>query len=369
MTHRKQRSHPITLALLSLLFCATAAAGDWPAWRGPAGDGTTGERDLPTTWSATENIAWKTPLPGPGNSTPIVLGERIFMTGATDGGATRSVYCFDRQTGKELWRSDLSFTGEEPTHETNPYSSASPVTDGESVYAWQGSAGVVAYDLEGKQLWHKDLGPFLHIWGNAASPVVHGENLIISCGPGPRSMLVALDRKSGEIVWQTDFPDARGEKPDDWKGSWATPVLRKTSDGGDEIVLPLPEYVAGFDPANGKEIWRCRGLSDLAYANALIGNDTIVAMSGYQGPSIGLRAPAAGETGDLTDTHRLWLVEKNPQRVGSGVISGDYIYILNDPGVAQCIELKTRKEVWKERASASSWGSMVLAGDLLYVTD
>lgn len=362
----------ILIPLMALATTHTALAADWPAWRGPTGQGVTAERDLPTTWSATENVTWKTPLPGPGNSTPVVWGDRVFLTGATDAGAKRGVFCFDRNDGKLLWRRDTPFADKEPTHETSPYDSASPVTDGRAVYAWHGSAGVVAYDFEGKQLWHKDLGPFHHIWGNAASPVLHGEVLILSAGPGPRSMLVALNKGSGDVVWQTELADARGDKPDVWKGSWSTPVLRATAGGGGgmQVVVSLPGYVAGFDPRDGKEIWRCRGLTDLAYANPLVGERHIVAMSGYGGAALGMRAPKPDETGDLTDTHRLWVHEKNQQRVGSGVIAGDHLYIVNEPGVAQCIELETGKELAKERVSGSSWGSIVLTADgLLYLTD
>ena len=135
------------------------------------------------------------------------------------------------------------------------------------------------------------------------------------------------------------------------------------------VVLSLPQYVAGFDLMTGKEIWRCRGLGDLVYTNPVIGNGVIVAMSGYQGPAIGMRLPKLGERGDLTDTHRLWREEKPQQRVGSGVIAGDHFYIVNDPGVAQCIELKTGKQAWRKRAAGSTWSSSVLSGDRIYVTD
>ena len=344
-------------------------AGNWPGWRGPAGTGVTGEGDLPLTWSQQENVRWKVPLPGPGNSTPIVWGERIFVTCAIDKGAKRSVLCFARGDGKLLWRRDRTFPGQEPTHEGNPYCSSSPVTDGKRVYAWLGSAGAVAYDLDGKPLWHTDLGPFRHIWGNASSPILYGDTLILLCGPGPRAFLTGLDKENGQPRWNQDLPEAAGKDQAQWKGSWSSPVLRPLAGGRSELVIALPGYVAGFNPGSGKEVWRCRGLSDLVYANPLIGKDAIVAMSGYQGPALGMRLPKPGETGDLTQTHRLWVIEKNPQRVGSGVVAGDYGYILNEPGIAECFELASGKQVWKQRVAGSSWGSMVLAGERLYVTD
>ena len=364
--------------LLTVLLCAAAAplliAGDWPAWRGPSGDGVSDETGLPVTWSATENVTWKTPLPGPGNSTPVISGERIFLTGATEKGAVRSVMCFDRKDGKLLWQRDTAFAGEEPTHETNPYCSASPTTDGKHVYAWHGSAGVVAYDVEGEPLWHRDLGPFNHIWGNAGSPVLHDGKVILLVGPGPETRLLALDPATGETVWKNDLAEAKGDKPDHWKGSWGTPVVRKLDDGKSELLIGLPGYLAAFSPASGEELWRCRGLTDLVYANPLVGvdaegNGVAVAMSGYGGSAIGCRLPKTGEAGDLTDTHRLWLHEKNHQRVGSGLIANGHVYIVNEPGIAQCIELSSGRKVWEERVCGSSWGSLVLAEDKLYVTD
>jgi outer membrane protein assembly factor BamB len=358
-----------------LLLCATGgflAAADWPAWRGTAQNGVTQETGLPETWSNTENVAWKAPLPGPGNSTPVIHGDRVFVTCASDKGAVRSVLCFDRATGNELWRRDTKFAGQEATHETNPYCSASPVTDGRRVLAWHGSAGVVAYTVDGQPLWHRDLGPFRHIWGNGSSPVLHDETLILNLGPGPESRLAALDAATGKTRWENDLAEAKGKSPEEWKGSWSTPVLHYQTAAPAEmwtIVLSLPGYVAGFDPSDGKEIWRCRGLGDLVYTNPVVGNGVIVAMSGYQGPAIGMRLPALGQRGDLTDTHRLWREEKPQQRVGSGVIAGDHFYIVNDPGVAQCIELKTGKTAWRKRAAGSTWSSSVLSGDRIYVTD
>lgn len=367
---RRRLARWSALALLSASVPLPARAADWPAWRGPHGNGVCQEASLPLNWSATENVAWKTPLPGPGNSTPIVSTGQVFVTCASEKGAVRSVLCFDRADGKPLWRHDTKFIGDEPTHETNPYCSASPVTDGRRVFASHGSAGVVACDaFDGKLLWHRDLGPARHIWGNASSPVLHDNKLILLWGPGPEARLVALDPESGRALWQNDLPEAKPKSADEWKGSWATPVVHRDSDGSATLIVGLPRYLAGFDPATGKEVWRCRGLSDLVYTDALVGDGVIVCMSGYQGPAIGMRIPRKGETGDLTGSHRLWVVEKNQQRVGSGVIAGKHVFILNDPGVAECIELQTGKQVWKERAANSSWGSMVLSGDRLYVTD
>src|SRR3954471_426178 len=192
------------IALIGLAVWATlasvVAAADWPAWRGPAGNGITQETNLPETWSQTENVTWRAPLPGPGNSSPVVLGDRVFVTCASDKGAVRSVICFDRADGKVRWRKDTPFKGEEPTHETNPYDASTPATDGKALYVWHGSAGFFAYDLDGKELWHRDLGPFVFIWGNASSPVLLGDHVILPAGPGPRSALLAMDKNTGKTL-------------------------------------------------------------------------------------------------------------------------------------------------------------------------
>ena len=366
-------SQRLLFASLVLLTIGCAAlAADWPAWRGPAGNGTTTETDLPDKWSQTENVTWKVPLPGPGNSTPVVFGDRVYLTCASEKGAVRSVMCFDRARGKELWRRDTKFTGEEPTHDTNPFCSASPVTDGKRVFAWHGSAGVVAYTAEGQELWRRDLGPFRHIWGNAASPVLFKETVILNLGPGPESRLIALKANTGETVWENPLPEAKGKGPDEWKGSWGTPLLHYQSRGGAMmaiLVLGLPQYVAAFDPASGAEIWRCRGLSDLVYTSPVVANGVVVAMSGYGGPAIGLRLPELGTKGDVTDSHRLWREEKNQQRIGSGVPLGGHLYMVNEPGIGLCIELKTGKQVWRERVAGTTWSSSVLSGDKVYATD
>jgi len=162
----------ILLALIVALAAAPSLAGEWPTWRGPAGTGIADETGLPLEWNAETNVTWRVPLPGPGNSTPIVWGDRVFVTQSLEEGARRTVMCFNRADGALLWQQAVEFSGEETTHQTNPFCAASPVTDGERVIAWHGSAGLVAYDFEGNELWRRDLGSFHHIWGNAASPVL-----------------------------------------------------------------------------------------------------------------------------------------------------------------------------------------------------
>jgi outer membrane protein assembly factor BamB len=281
--------------------------------------------------------------------------------------------CFDRSSGKLLWQSGIDVTESEPSHPTNPYCSASPVTDGEYLLVSFGAAGLYGYDFDGKELWHRDLGPQKHIWGNAASPVLYRDLVILNFGPGERTFLIAVDKKTGKTIWQVDEPggDSGEKKPGQekeiWVGSWTTPTIVRVDDH-DELLMSFPSRVASLDPMTGKERWTCRGLNPLVYTSPLYSDGVVVAMGGFGGSSLAVKT---GGNGDVTETHRLWQVPKNKQRIGSGVISGDHIYILDDPGIAECIALRSGKVVWEQRltghgAKSDNWSSMVLAGDKLY---
>jgi len=181
-------------------------AGNWPEWRGPELNGVAREKNLPLQWSDKENVRWRVSLPGPGNSSPIVWGDRVFVTQAVQKENRRCVMCYDRASGKLLWQSGVSYTEEEPTQENNPYCSGTPATDGERVYTCFGSAGVYAYDYAGKELWHRDLGKLSHMFGNAISPVLHGDLCFVNFGPDQKTRLVALKKESGEIAWEAEAP-------------------------------------------------------------------------------------------------------------------------------------------------------------------
>jgi outer membrane protein assembly factor BamB len=357
--------------ILLLAWAGLARAENWPAWRGPRGDGTSAETGLPTSWSPTENVRWKARLPGPGNSTPVVWGDRVFLTQSLDRkGTQRAVLCFGRKGGKLRWQRSVPFRGEEPTHATNPYCSASPVTDGERVIASHGSAGVVCYDLDGKQLWHRDLGRFVHVWGTAASPVLYGDLVLLNCGPGERTFLLALDKRTGKDVWKADEPGGKSglKGPGEWVGSWSTPRVVRVR-GRDQFLMSWPTAVKAYDPRTGAVLWTCGGLGRLVYTSPLATPEVVVAMSGFHGPALAVRT---GGQGDVTRTHRLWHhTRKNPQRIGSGVILGEYLYVANaGPGTVQCIELRTGEDRWGgRRLGGAFWASLVLADGRLYATD
>ncbi|MGD9723976.1 MAG: PQQ-binding-like beta-propeller repeat protein [Pirellulales bacterium] len=365
----------VPLSALLSMTSAAALAEDWPNWRGPQNLGISTESNLPLTWSPTENIAWKVKLPERGNSTPIVSQGRIFITQALEKEHRRTLMCFDRADGQLLWQVGTDYAAAEPTHPTNPFCSASPVTDGERVIVWYGSAGVYCYDFQGRELWHRDLGIQEHEWGYAASPVLHGDLCFLNFGPGQREFVIALDKKTGESVWQFDIPQPpRVDVPDDQKtpaqrdaelrGSWSTPLVIRAG-GRDELIMTLPQRVVAFDPPSGRTLWTCEGLGSLVYTSPMWGDGVLVALGGYHRACLAVRP---GGAGDVTRSMRLWHQPKSKLRLGSGVIHKGHIYINDMQGVAQCLDLQTGEPVWEERLKASgsdnaTWSSMVLTAD------
>jgi outer membrane protein assembly factor BamB len=369
------RRSPFAL-LLSLALSANTFAANWPAWRGPLGTGICEEKNLPTTWSKTENVKWRVALPEPGNSTPIVWKDRIFLTQAV--GDRRTLMCFARVDGKLLWQEGVAAKEKDPTHATNPYCSASPVTDGERVIVSFASEGLYCYDFAGKELWKRtDLGRQIHIWGNASSPVIHGDLCFLNFGPGATTYLLAVDKKTGATKWKHDEDTGYGKQPsagaspdkggNTFIGSWTTPVITKI-DGSEQLLMSWPRRLAAYDPKSGKELWTCAGLNPLVYTSPILGDGIVVSMGGYGGSAIGVRA---GGSGDVTESRRVWLQPKTPQRIGSGVVSDGHIYIHNDPATAMCLDLKTGEPVWTERLKGAAptgqnWSSVMLADGLCY---
>jgi outer membrane protein assembly factor BamB len=374
---RFRRTWPVVF-----LLAVPAFAGDWPGWRGPEGNGHSPEKELPLHWSKTTNVRWKAGLPDEGNSSPIIWGQRIFITQATEkvdwpppraGGPAsayhRGLWCFDRADGRPLWHREVVYKEKESTHPTNPFCSATPVTDGQRVIASFGSAGLVCYDFDGKELWRRDLGKLEHIWGNASSPILYGDLAILWCGPGERQFMLAVNKTTGATVWEhKELGGNSGTDSKNWLGSWTTPVIAKLPDH-DELILCVPEKVKGFDPTTGKELWSCSGLGKLVYTTPVCTADGIVvAFSGFYGPALAVRA---GGQGDVTSTRRLWHhTQKHPQRIGSPVAIGQRIYLVNENSVVQCLDATSGKELWeKPRLGGECWGSLVSGADRFYVTN
>lgn len=365
----------LTASLVCLVIAAPDSfSADWPAFRGPRGDGISDESGLPVEWGPEKNIKWKAALPDAGNSSPIVVRGRVLVTCPEENGRLRHLICFDRRDGKELWRQTVRYDKRERTHQTNPQCSATAVSDGERVVVWYGSAGMHCFDLEGQPQWSRDLGEFDHVWGYGSSPILVEGKVIQICGPGERTFLTALDLQTGETQWETPEPGGDASDGNRYVGTWATPVVIEI-DGRQQLLCSLPTRAAAFDPESGQALWWVDGVSsgahDLAYSSPMVGDGVAVIMGGFHGPAFGTRL---GGSGDVTESNRLWHTgrERNPQRIGSGVVVGEHLFMANaDNGLSlQCIEIKTGDVRWREQRTSEGvhWGSVIMGGGNLYVT-
>ena len=363
-------------------------AADWPNWRGPSSDGVSLQKSLPLKWGRTQHVRWRVPLPERGNSTPIVWGDRLYLTQPLEKQNRRTLMCLDRVSGKTVWQTGLAYSASDQTHAVNPHCSSSPVTDGKRVYAWLGSAGFVAWDVNGKELWRRDLGKQDHVWGYGSSPILHDGSVILNFGPGDPSFLIAMDSSNGKTEWKVELGSsmpaaevaragelpkrADGARRSDFFGSWATPVVVRACDRS-EMVCNLARRVAAFDPKTGRELWTCGGFADLAYGSPAPGFDDkgplVVSLGGFGGAGLAVRC---GGSGDVTETHRIWQAPHTPARIGTPVIYEGRIYTVGNDGVAECLELATGRQVWKQRLSGKRgnnaiWSSPLRNMDRLYV--
>ncbi len=368
---------------MKFLFCCCfaclivlpACGDDWSGFRGSRGDGTSGQNDSPVRWSAAEGVRWTAPLPRGGNGSPIVVADRVFVTSAEDAeGLTRTLFCFDSDSGKSLWNRPVKFDRKMPSHKTNPYGGTTPTSNGEQVVVWHGSAGLFTYDMDGNELWSRDLGEFRHMWGYGTSPVISGDRVLLHTGPGEKVFVAAFDLKTGNELWRHQEPvDGNGERNSEgnYMGSWATPVLIER-DGRTIAVCALATRVCGLDVRDGELLWYCDGLigdrGDLSYSSPMIAGDTCVMVGGFKGPSMGFTISGSG---DLTGDHRLWRSAKNPQNIGTGLMLGGYVYRVGaGPNLIDCLEAKTGNVVWQDRGESKAfWSSIAYDGNNAYATD
>jgi len=363
------------VAAALLIGAGAIHADDWPLFRGPAGNGSSSEKSAPTTWAPDKNVKWKAPLPHEGNGSPIVSNGRVFVAGPEDKeGKKRSLYCFDRKDGKQLWVKTIDYGKADRTHETNPHSPSTPAADGKKVVVWHGSAGLHCYDFEGKALWSKSLGEFDHMWGEGTSPVIHDGKVFLNSGPDKKRVFVgAYKLDTGDKIWEQEEPfKGNGDKNEDgqYMGSWCTPLVVKV-DGKDQVICAMPTRLVAYAPEDGKLLWSCDGIrfnnGDLSYSSPLVAGDIVVTVGGYGGPGMGVKL---GGSGDVTSTNRVWRNKSSPQSIGSGIVVDGHVYMpWAGANAIDCIDPKTGKMVWRERQKAAFWGSIVMAGGRAYVTD
>ncbi len=352
-----------------------ANAADWLGFRGTIGNGIADAGESPPlTWDESHNVAWKIDLPGTGAGSPIVVDQSVLLNCAEALGQQRSLLCFDIVSGDLRWKRTVQVATAELTHKDNPYCGSTSVSDGHVVVTWHGTGGLHCYALNGQEMWSKDFGEVQHLWGYGNSPIIHDDCVILQSGVGERMFVAALQLSDGEVLWMREEPGGTtsATPADLWVGSWATPAIH---DAGDDllVICAQPTAVVALDRDTGAEVWRCEGLGadrgNLVYTSPIVARDCVVVMAGYKGPALAVRL---GGMGNVTDTHRLWHVTNpNPQRIGSGVVVGEHIYIANaDSGTLQCLELQSGQECWQARiAGGPHWASTILVGGLLYATN
>lgn len=364
----------LLLPLLLSFAGASLLAENWPHWRGPSRDGISTEKGLPTTWSATENVAWKLPLPAFSGSTPIVWNDTVFLNVATERATGQiELWAVDRNSKAVRWKRQLS--GENRMGRKQNMSSPSPVTDGKHVWVITGTGVLKGFDFAGKELWTRDLqkdyGKFGIQFGYASSPLLHGDALYLQVLHGlytdDPSYVLKIDKLTGKTVWRTERPtDAVHESPD----SYTTPALLQY-DGKTEIVTTGGDLVTGHDPVTGKELWRADVLNPNKNRNYRIISSPIVAGGLIIAPTRvnPLVALRPGGRGDISSTHVAWTFHRGPD-VPSPVSDGKYLYLVSEQGVVYCLELATGAVVYGPSRIPNDFysSSPVLADGRIYVT-
>ena len=348
---RASSARRVLLAASLVTLAGSLRAENWPQWRGPNGDGTSPERGLPTEWSATRNVAWKLDLPGPAGSTPVVWGDRIFLTSADD----KDLVVIGASTaGKELWRRKLGTGNQTVRGDEGNSASASPVTDGKQVWAFVGTGDLACYDFEGVEKWKANLqerhGSYKIQFGMTSTPVLFEDTLYLMCIHSADSYLLALDKATGKDRWKhLRKTDARNE----CEHSYASPILYRDAERT-LILVHGGDYLTAHRLDNGGEVWRCGALNPRESYNdtlRLIASPVcrpglVVVPSAKNGPVHGLRPDGKG---DVTATHRTWTRPKETPDVPTPAIHDGLVYLLREGGDMICVEADTGKEVYHER--------------------
>lgn len=339
----------VGLLLVVIMAETRCTRGDWPRFRGPNGTGIADAKPVPTEWSETKNLRWKLALPGPGSSSPIVVGNKVFVTCWTGYGVEsgnpgnqadlkRHLICVDRKTGSLLWDRAIAAVLPEEDYRgmfaQNGYASHTPVSDGERVYAFFGKSGIYAFDLDGKELWHKEvgLGDDNRHWGTASSPMLYRDLIIVPAIIESHS-LIAFDKRTGEEKWR--------QEADGFVSTWGTPVLVELASGRTDLVIGVPYEIWGLNPETGKLRWFAESVSsDSICSSVLVHDDLVYMVEGMNGGAVAVRA---GGSGDVTKTHVVWS-NRSRGRISTPVIAdGKLTWVAN--GVLNAVDAKTGEVV------------------------
>jgi outer membrane protein assembly factor BamB len=309
----------------------------WSRWRGPSGQGLVAGSGYPDTWSSTQNVAWKKPVPGRGNSSPIVWNDRVFLTTAYDGGRRLSVLAFRRADGSLLWETFAPEGRTQSTHYKNGHASATPVTDGQRVYVSFGNRGLMAFDLNGKLAWRQDLGSMDAYHGTAGSLLLYKDRIILYQDSYSDSFVAAFNTSTGQQLWRSRR---------DANVGWGTPIAIRVTDH-DEIIVHGQQRVQAYDPGTGRELWRCNGNLYEVIPTPVVGFGMVFCSSGRAGPTLAIRP---GGRGDVTNSHLVWSSPRGSPFVPSPILYGEYLYMVNDmASIVTCLEAATGRAMWQGR--------------------
>ena len=354
--------------LLPLLAAVAVASDDWPQFRGPAGDGHSDATRLPLTWSETENVRWKTAIPGEGWSSPVVLGGQVWMTTALEDGRSLRAICVDRETGKVLHDVEVFHIEQPPPKNTsNSHASPSPVAEPGRVYVSFGTSGSVCLDTAtAKVIWKNTELTLNHKEGAGSSPILHGGLFILCCDGTDVQYMVALDKNTGRIVWKTQRSAAavlEGKRPD-LRKAFCTPQVIRVA--GKEQLISVGAFRAyAYEPKTGREIWFCDlpGFSNVP--RPVFSHGLVYVGTGFMKPE--LWAIRTDGTGDVTSTHVAWKVSKMASLKPSLLLAGEELYMLHDgSGMLTCLDAKSGEPVWQEKIGGSYSASPVLMEGRIY---
>ena len=352
------------LSLMCLIGSVPVWAGDWPSWRGPRGDGISDATAVPVRWSQTENLRWKTSIPGRGYSSPIVSGERVFVTTCLEKPQQRILLCLDRRDGRLLWQRVVLTALLERRHGLNSYASSTPATDGRHVYVTflaNADLQVACYDCDGTLVWKVSPGKFFSPHGFCSSPVLYKDLVIVNGDQDAEAYLVALDKTTGSERWRTDRPNRTR--------SYCPPVIFDVA-GKKQLVLTGSKCVGSYDPDTGKQHWLIDGPTEQFVASMVQQSGTLFLTAGF--PTYHLMAIRPDGSGNVTRTHVLWHEETNKTGaayVPSPIVHGKHLYVVSDEGWLSCLDAATGKRLWKERLGRHHSASPFSAGGHLYFLD
>ena len=348
---------------LAVCFLSVASAENWPGFRGPTRQGVSSETNLPLQWSQASNVLWKTPTTGSAWSSPIVWGDRIFLTAAADGGSSCHVLSLDARTGKVVWDKHVFDQQTLTKRRQNSYASPTPVTDGNSVFAVFADGSIVALDFDGNVLWRNRDFEFFSEHGLGASPILHKNLLIMAFDPSSRTgreqkigwkvpwegaAIWALEKETGELVWEA----RRGPS----RLAHVTPNLMQV-EGKVQLISAAGDVIQGFDPDSGDRLWSVYAQGEGVAPSIVVGGGLAYTISGFEATKIRAVAPGG---------RVVWEQTRSASHIPSMIYDAGLLYNIHENGVATCMDATTGEVIWQERVGGKHWASPVLAGGRLY---